>query len=52
MFLALLALILTSSPILSPSIHFSLLQNEQQHKDQENFLNILDQADTDAYASA
>jgi len=38
--------------ILSPSIHFSLLRDEQQHKDQENFLNIHDHADTDAYTVA
>jgi hypothetical protein len=28
------------------------MRDEQQHKDQENFLNIHDQADTDAYAVA
>jgi hypothetical protein len=34
--------------LFSPLIYFSLLQDEQQHKGQENLLDIHDQADTPA----
>jgi hypothetical protein len=39
------------SLLFSPLIYFSLQRDEQQHKDQENLLDIHDQADTDALSS-
>lgn len=54
--LSLLTLILLSSHffflLFSSLIYFSLLRDEQQHKDQENLLDIHDQADTDAPTTA
>jgi hypothetical protein len=52
MFLYCLALLTFILPFLSPLIYFSFLQDEQQHKGQENLLDIHDHADTDASSPA